>query len=369
MGPEWDNPEFIEQTKQATLAAQMLIDCYEKLLDTEKPDKLVMSHGVYISWGTLYRLARLKGIPVDVYGSSYRRNSLRFYHNAPNAPFPEALWPEYKNVDLSSNQLKLVDDYNASRETQKDDMISLFDEKTEIPAPLLKFVEESKDKQLFCLFTNISWDAFAFSDGNCFDGMTHWLEETVKYFNEHPEARLIIKAHPVEAFTNTPEKYRVKTFLKTLEMKENIFFISELESVKPFWLYEKIDYGLIHISTVCLEMALKDIVVLSSGAKGHYADNGFTLDPNSIPEYFEMLQSLMDNSNDWKPDKDAAKRYMFYRFFREAIIFTPLELHNHNEVKSVRLNKSEDILPGKDESLDIICEGILNDAKFVTTYE
>ena len=127
-GPDWNNPNFIKTTKKVLESAQILTDLYDKLLDKIKPDKLVMSHGIYISWGILFRLARKKGIAVDVYGSSYRKDTLRFYHNTPNAPIPDGEWLNFKYKDLNSEQTNLVNSYIKSRETQKDDNISLFNE-------------------------------------------------------------------------------------------------------------------------------------------------------------------------------------------------------------------------------------------------
>ena len=367
-GPEWDNPDFKATAERVLNSAIYLIDLYDQILEDIKPDKLVMSHGIYITWGTLFRLARKKGIAVDVYGSSYRKNSLRFYHNAPNAPFPPGYWSEFENITLNEKENKILDDYIEGRETQKDDNISLFDEKTEIPEQVRTFVESNKDKKLFCLFTNISWDAFAFATGDTFASMLEWVEETINYFNDRSDAALIIKAHPAEIYHKTPEKYRVRTFMADKKLNNNILFIREDEQVKPFWLYDKIDVGLIHISTVAIEMALKQIPVLTSGAKGHYSDKGFTIDPNNKKEYFNNLTELCEGSLKFSPDIEAARKYMFFRFFREALAFDLIELENLSTIKSLKIQDYKDLEPGKNQTLDIICEGILNNGKFVANY-
>ena len=114
---------------------------------------------------------RNRGIAVDVYGSSYRKNTLRFYHNAPNAPFPSGEWDDYRLTPLVDNEMQIIDSYIESRETQRDDNISLFDDRNEVPDYLVRFLENHKDKKVFCLFTNIAWDAFAFAKGNNFASM------------------------------------------------------------------------------------------------------------------------------------------------------------------------------------------------------
>jgi hypothetical protein len=364
-GPDWNNPDFIKTTRKVLKSAQMLTNLYNKLLDEIKPDKLVMSHGIYISWGILFRLARKKGIAVDVYGSSYRKDTLRFYHNTPNAPIPEGEWKSFKSKDLNNKQINLVNSYIKSRETQKDDNISLFDEEDNVSTNTINFLEKYKEKKIFCLFTNIAWDAFAFSEDQKFDSMNQWIKETIDFFNKRNDAALIIKIHPAEVFHKTPLEYRVRTYLDTLTLNKNILIINETERVKPFYLYNKINFGLIHISTVGIEMALQNISVLTSGAKGHYSNKGFTIDPISKEDYFNKLKQLISKELVFSPDIETAKKYMYFRFFREAINFDLINTHDTSTINSINIHSINDLEKGKNESLDIICSGILNNSKFI----
>ena len=364
-GPEWNNPKFINTIIKVLNSVPILVAQYNKILDESKPDKLVMSHGIYVSWGILFRLARKRGIPVDVYGSSYRKNSLRFYHNTPNAPIPAGEWEKFKSVDLNKIEMKILDSYISSRETHKDDNISLFDNNNYIPRHILDFLSKNKDKKIFCLFTNIAWDAFAFSEEKRFESMNEWIKETINYFNTRNDAALIIKAHPAEIYHKTPKKYRVRTFINTLKLNNNILLITEKEKIKPFWLYKKINFGLIHISTVGIEMALQNIPVLTSGANGHYSNKEFTIDPKSKKEYFNKLSQLITNKLVFLPDINAAKKYMYFRFFREAIDFDVITIDNPSTINSINIDSLEDLKKGKNKNIDIICNGILNNDEFI----
>ena len=366
---EWHNPAFVDTINKVGASAIKLAQLYDKILSQHQPDKLVMSHGMYVSWGVLFRLARKRGIDVVVYSSSYRKNSIRFYHNAPAAPFPLADWGLYKDVPLNALENKLLDEYIKGREKQKDDNISLFDDRTVVPDHLKEFIEENKGKKIFCLFTNIAWDAFAFSKGNSFGDMIEWLDETIDFFKTRKDAALIVKAHPAEEHFKTPVEYRVKSFIATKKLSANIKFIKEDEEVKPFWLYDKIDFGLIHISTVAIEMALQGIPVLTSGANGHYSHNGFTVDPESKKDYFNHIENLIKQENYFVPDIKKAREYMFFRFFREAIEFDVIKLKNLSTIEGLNIKNRKELLKGNNKTLDLICEGILNNGKFITEYE
>jgi len=356
--PLWDNPEFEKWVRDFVFTGCLIADGFGNLLDQEKPDKIVTSHAIYISWGVLYDVARARGYNVDVYNGSYRKNTLRFYKNAPNAPFPIAEWPMFENTELNEKELQILDSYTASREDQKDDNISLFSGDSDYSI-VDEFVQKAKTKgaKLTCLFTNSSWDAYAHANNCPFSSMEEWLLETIEHLRKQPNIFAIVKAHPAEVFHKVPDDFRVKTFVPK-NLPENILFIDENANIKPFYLYNIIDFGIIHLSTVCIEMALKEIPVLTSGANSHYSNKGFTIDPISKEEYFSTLNALGEGYNTFKPNVKSAKNYMYYRFFREAIPFDVVEIQN-----------GEYTLPkgyiNNFKGINTIAEGIVNDKKFI----
>jgi len=365
-GPEWDNPEFLDKAREFAETAIILTEIYEKVIEEEKPDKIVASHGIYVSWGTIFRVARQRNIPVDIYGGSYRKDTLRFNHNTPNAPFPEGEWDLFRNIDLGPDKLKQVDEYILTRATQSEDSISLFSEKDYFPDDLKRFLDTARNcnKKVFCLFTNISWDGYMYKqDDKTFSNMVEWVSDNIKYFKSRNDAFLIVKAHPAENYYNVPVKYRIRSIIDK-GLPENIIFIDESANVKPVNLYEFIDVGLIYISTVSIEMALRKIPVVTAGVGGHYSNKDFTIDPVSKSEYFEIIDSYIKNNYRFTPDIDRAKNYLYFRFFGEALINDLLNIEKY-KIKKINFKSLEDLMPGKNKVLDIICNGILNDTKFL----
>ena len=365
-GPEWDNPDFLQKAREFSFTAIYLTELFGKALDDHKPDKIVSSHGIYVSWGTLFRVARAKGIPVDIYSGCYRKNTLRFYHNTPNAPLPEGEWELFKDRKLSKDETKKIDDYILTRDTQSEDIISLFSDDSKLPDKLrIALLEARRDNKKICgLFTNISWDSYMYKkDDSTFSDMVEWVNENITYFAERTDSILIVKAHPVEQYYNVPNKYRIKSGIAK-ELPGNIIFLDEFANVKPVDLYNYINIGLVYISTVSLEMALRKIPVLTAGVGGHYSDRGFTIDPGTKAEYFKILEDLVNDKIEYVPDIDRAKNYLFFRFFGEALENSLLNIENF-KIKEYKFNSIHDLLPGKHKELDIICNGILNDSKFI----
>ena len=358
-GPEWDDPQFVNVINRAYQTACYLVDAYTILLKENSFDKIVMTHGTYLTWGILFRLARKNNIPVDVYNGSYRKNTIRVYQNTPSAPFPRGYWDMFKDTPLTNKEVSWVDDYFKTRETQSEDVFKLMDKNSPISNEIRTFVKQNNNKPIFCLFSNISWDAFSFSEGAIFETMEQWIISTLEYFQSRPDFALIIKAHPAEIIHNTPDKYKVKSIIKKYNLNDNILFVPETDKTKPFDLYEIIDYGIINISTVAIEMALKNIKVLTSGANGHYSNHGFTIDPKSLTEYYQTIDELGQRKNKFEPNLEVAKRYLHYRFFKEAIYFDPLQMGNGYEIASVSGNLSE-TLDDQNSGISIFIDTILN---------
>jgi hypothetical protein len=357
MGPEWDNPVYRTLVDDLFSTAVDLVDAFYAILEDYQPDRVVLSHAIYLSWGIAFRVARQLNIPVLVYNGSYRRNTLRMYLNAPNAPFPEAAWPQFQRVELKSNELQWTNDYLKGRFELKDESHDLFGSGT-TSTPLQVFIEKAKreGKKLAALFTNMSWDAYSFSGEGIFDSMTAWANETLEFARAHPDLYLIFKIHPGEVYWKVPEKYKIRHHLTSLP--ENVFLLTETDRIKPTTFYPYLDFGLINISTVAIEMAYLGLPVLTSGAGGHYDGRGFTLSPASRQEYFDHLALLTAGDHDFVPDGTQLRRYVFYRFYREAIPFEPLDMQGY-DIQDVRIDSYDDLRPGLCPGMDTLAESIL----------
>ena len=93
---------------------------------------------------------------------------------------------------------------------------------------------------------------------------------------------------------------------------------------------------------------------------GWNSGRGFTHDIRSAPEYFEKLSGVC--SGQWNPPHplQLARRYAYAFFFRSNIPVTHYNVLDLG-VTSLNINSLEDIAPGRDPSMDIICRGILLD--------
>ncbi len=365
MGPEWEIPSFTSDVVELLITCIELIELYTRAYQAFRPDLVYMSHAIYVTWGIAFRVARKMKIEVAVYNGSYRKNTIRVYRNAPNAPFPEAEWPTYRDQPLTDRERTWAEAYFRSRADLSQENLDLF-AGSQDPERIQRFISTAKaeGKTLAALFTNMSWDAYAFSTDAVFPSMKEWANYTLEYARDNPDLRLIFKIHPAEDFFNVPERYRLKNHLG--DIPDNVLLVTELDKVPPFSFFQDIDFGIINTSTVAMEMALFGIPVLTSGGNGHYEHRGFTLSPDDIDDYEKKLDQLIREPGSYSPDREKALRYLFYRFYTEAIPFDALDITS-TTINAIHPNSYADLRPGNYPGLDVIAEGIMTGSPYVYT--
>lgn len=363
LGPEWDESSFRKLFTDRLITAMEVADIVEKALNDYQPDRLVMSHGAYVTWGVAYRMARQRGIDVCVYNGSYRINTVRFYKNNPNAPFPEAEWPKFRDIPLTQQEEQWAESYFQSRSDQKNETVNVFD-RTDDATHVQEFIKKAKadGRRVTALFTNMSWDSYAFSKPKVFKDMIEWVNETITHLGTRSDISAILKIHPAENFFGVPEKYRLRNHL--VDIPDNVLLLTEHDKVKPFTFFKDLDFGMINISTVAIEMALLGIPVLTNSAGGHYEGRGFTADPETKEDYYRWIDRLIENPASFTIDREMALRYLYYRFYREAIPFEPTDVAQQQLAK-VNISTYDDLRPGHFPGLDTIADGIVFDKPFI----
>lgn len=75
-------------------------------------------------------------------------------------------------------------------------------------------------------------------------------------------------------------------------MPAHIHIVGPRETTNTYDLMDLADLGLVYTTTVGMEIAMRGVPVIVAG-KTHYRGRGFTLDPSSWKEYFQMLDEAL----------------------------------------------------------------------------
>jgi hypothetical protein len=138
----------------------------------------------------------------------------------------------------------------------------------------------------------------------------------VHYFASRKDAQLVIRVHPGERLAHGPSMVDVVRAALP-QLPEHIHVIGPLEKVNTYDLMDFTSLGLVFTTTTGLEMGLNGIPVIACGDT-HYRNRGFTLDPKTYEEYFEILNSVLSDSSKYQltdEQVELAWRYAYYFFF------------------------------------------------------
>lgn len=309
---------FTNAVKMNAFAAQKLTQ--------QNFDLVIMSHGIYSTWGPYYQAFVNKSIPVVTYGRGKRMKTIKLnWNNTGDYWDVGSEWEKVKDKELTLPEQKKIDAYLLSRISHKDDVLVYnFGEKEDLDTTLHRF-KINPDKTTFGLFTNVLWDAASVHREIAFDNPIEWVLKTIEWFIKNSDKQLILKIHPAELVigTNMPFISIINQKFPDLKEHDNIIIIMPDAEVNSWSIYEVIDVGIVHTTTAGFEMPLlgTPCAVVS---RTHFREKGFTIDIQSAAEYYKFLTEFDPegiDSNYKKHIETYSKRYCYLMFERFQIPF------------------------------------------------
>lgn len=356
-----------EICRRYMISAVIMADISRQIILQLKPDVVVMHHGIYLTTGIFAEYARKQNIDVVIFTPAYRKGTYLFSHTETyhkTLQFETAgQWNKYKLSDLDN---KILDDYLNSRRWGSQDFITYHPNPLENRNKIVKALKLDVSKRTLGLFTNLCWDGQVVFRDNAFESMTQWIMETIRYFINKPQMQLVIRIHPAEVkgAVETRQKLLPLIIRNFPQLPENIKVIDSSSDISTYTLSEIVDVAAVYTTKVGLEFAIKGIPVLVAG-EAFFRGKGFTYDCSSKQEYFNYLDNLEKLKKNQPDLITAARKYAHYYFFRRFIPLDFTENRTWNNVKNLKIKNLKELLPGKNEYLDLVCSGILSKKPFV----
>lgn len=328
------------------------------------PDRVIMSHGIYSTWGPQFRVLDKNDVPIVTYSKTKRKKTEKFNWNHTGDWWDVAEeWERVREMPLTQNQEASIDKYLESRITHKDDVLVYNFGGLESKNETIDRFNLDKEKPIYSLFTNVLWDAASTQREIAFKDPVDWVFKTINWFSENPDKQLIVKIHPAEVVigTNQPFADLIRATLKNIP--DNVKIIEPQEKVNSWSIYSVTNLGLVHTTTVGMELPLVGIpcAVVS---RTHYRDKGFTLDVNSDTEYFDLLANFNAASYDLEEMKLLAKRYAYLLFERYQMPFDVFDEPNWTDVRSFTFESINELF--EKPYFSRIITSILNKEPFLT---
>lgn len=338
-------------------SAAGIADEMEVALDRCRPDIVVMLNGLFLFEQVARALCERRAIDVVTYERGYMKDTVFFHRGEPASRYDTAeLWEEHRRHPLSPAEERELDAYLVDRQVGARSVSDFWPSpRFERPAP-----------GFTVMFTNVTWDTAAQGRDRCFDSARQWVTETVRWFVERPERRLVVRAHPAEVRVPQARSREPVVDLVRCEFPDlppNVTVVTPDDPTSSYPLLEAADLALVYSSTAGMEAVLSGTPCVTA-ATTQFGEKGFTIDPPDAKGYFGALERVLADPAAHAPDVTLARRYAHFFFFRAALssarwVWEPL-------AGLVRITDDRSVLdPGGDPDLDVICHGILEGAPFV----
>ncbi|WP_277013516.1 hypothetical protein [Capnocytophaga granulosa] len=338
----------ISLIKGYALTSFILAKACTKLIKRDNISHLIISHGIYSTWGSVLSVFRQNHIPALVWGRGYvGKGKIIFGHNMGyHEEFIKEPLPSFK---LTNTQKELTLQYFKDKmdNSKVVDYVNYYRGlKTK------EFDIESFDRKInsykirFGMFTNIPWDGQVFNKTNIFPTTRFYLKNTINWFLSNPDALLIIRAHPAERTrktakgTETFQSLLLELFPKNLP--DNIIFLSPDNPITSYTLLNKINCAILFGSTMSLEIAIQHIPVIQTG-KFNVSNKNIVFEPNSLDDFYRLLDRAKNGNLQVTEEMyQNALRYGYYFIFNRHIEDTAITLGEGLSFKKFNFNTIEE---------------------------
>lgn len=350
------------------ISALFITELTERIFAAIRPERVIAVHGIYVTHGTICEIARKHNIPVVVYGIPYRQGTVWLSHDDTYhrtlVTEPTSLW---ENLSLTPEQERHLDSYLDSKRAGGRDYVNYHPNPLENRKKIIEELDLNPNKPIISLFTNVIWDAQIYYKYNAFENIIDWLLQTIRYFSYRPELQLVIRVHPAEVKggipTNQPIISEIKKYIEIFP--KNIKIVPPESNVSSYTLAEMSQAALIYGTKTGLEIAIRGIPVIVAGETFNRG-KGFTYDVGSSKQYFSLLDRITNLPRNSPEMISRAKKFAYHLFFRRMIDFPLLQFDAYTfRGTKLKFQHLEDLLPGNNRNLDIICKGILNGSPFI----
>jgi hypothetical protein len=361
-------PEAEHVLRRYLQAAILTVFATRRCMEQNDFTVAVAHHGLYVPQGLLGEVCRQRGVRAVIWGKMYRKQSFVFshddtYHRTLMTEPPE-VWDDRPWTREMEAQIV---DYLKSRWRGTEDWIRVQENANTDVATVQRELALDPSKPSIGLLTNVMWDAQVCYPTNAFSNMLDWIITTIRYFAARTDLQLLIRVHPGEITRGAVPSRQlvVDEIRKTFPvLPPNVRVIPPDSRISMYAAMAQCNAVLIYATKAGLELAATGMPVIVAG-EAWVRNKGFTLDASTRAEYVELLDRLPLPRRLDAATRQRARRYAYHFFFRRMIPLPLVDVAAERVENVVATSSLSHLLPGNDPGLDVICDGILDNAPFV----
>jgi hypothetical protein len=338
-----------------------------RLIQREGIQIAAFNHGLYIPQGVIGEVCRSFDTRVVNWNPAYRTSCFIFshgdtYHHTLMAE-PTDSW---ENMPWTPAMEVQILTYLKSRWSGSRDWIWFHDEPDEDFAAYAREVGLDLKKPMVALLTNVMWDAQLHYPANAFPSMLAWVLQTIDYFKSRTDLQLVIRVHPAEIRGTAASRQPLVPEIEKAfpQLPPNVFVIPPESQVSTYAAVASVDAAIIYGTKTGVELTSMGIPTIVAG-EAWIRNKGITLDASSPDDYFEILGRLPLGERMPAEQVERARKYAYHFFFRRMVPVACMVPTKAVPPFRIAIEDIEELLPGRQAGLDVICDGILNGSPFI----
>lgn len=325
------------------------------------------NHGIYCPQGVVGAVLRKAGTRVVNWNIAYRKKCFIFSHEDTYhhtlLDEPVEAWESMPWTDAMQDEITA---YLRSRWQGSNDWIWFHEKPDERFDRIAAELSLDRTKPIIGMLTNVMWDAQLHYRANAFPSMLSWVLDTIAHFFQRPALQLVIRIHPAEIRGTLPSRQPLLEEIRKAwpELPPNVKVIPPESPVSTYAVMEHCDSVLIYGTKTGVELTSIGIPVVVAG-EAWIRNKGVTLDASTRDEYMDLLNGLPLGKRLDEATRLRALKYAYHFFYRRMIPLDFMEPTGAWPPYRPSIESLEQLMPGADPGLDLICDGIVQGTPFV----
>jgi hypothetical protein len=362
--PDLTNLHVVNVFRGFLVSAAIVATGLSNYLEANPVDAALLFNGRQSITRVALELFQQRGIRVLTHErAEYQRGHINVRpgaHCMSPVPFKN-LWSMWADVSLNRESLDAALKWLIQRRYGANLAWIPFNKVSNANTSIRKRLCFNQNKRLWALFTS-STDEVAGDPlmQGPYESQAVWVRDVIEWVSSRDDLQLVIKVHPNLGgniyIGKAVNELKIYQEMK-LALPANVRIVMPEDPISAYSLAEEADVGLTFGSTIGLEMAMMGKPVLLA-SKALYEHGEQTLTVRSRESLPAMLERCLHASPGREIQREAFRLAYCY-LFRFEPPFPAITVLGIYQAK-VNYDRPEDLAPGKDSSLDRICNFLLN---------
>lgn len=318
---------FLSNAISNTIISQQLFNKYQV-------KKMLVRDSGYNPNGQIFEVGLNRGIDSVVVEFGQKKSSWIFKRHTIESKdrhyfsLSPSTWDDLKSLPItpfmeSKIDKELAGRYSASsdEDTRRLQSGKTIKTREEVQAQL----KLDPNKKTAIVFSHVAWDATFFYGKCLFTDYEDWLYQTVDFINNNcPELNWIVKVHPYNAFKLQRENIKTSSeerlLANLMPFNNHVILMMPDTDINSQSLFSVTDFALTVNGSVGFEYPLFGINAIVAGT-GRYEGMGFTEEPQTKAEYFNLLKNILTISPLTNDQIELAKKHYYYNIIGKQIMF------------------------------------------------